>query len=396
MMSDLTLDQAKAIAAAATTKYYAASDSYNTGNHSFLYSTMDLDAKIGTTPEQSLKSITADILFGAAYHDPSLFPGYTATLGVGHATAFVESLPSAMVVNFLYPNGSAADKAAMVAALDAGQISKENFTFGLTKLGTTNTAPTIADVTKAATVAGLSASYPDSGLHVPGVTSAQQDFVVALYDSSFSRAPENGGLIYWANKLNVELGYGTDQTTAYAVISKQMYIDGKGNGEAGTTLGDSAYVNFAYQNILGRNGDAAGVSYWNDKLATGAVDRGTFVAKFVGDAINNAGDSDFLQARIAVSKYAAQAHVSGPGAPGIDLHAVIQNVSDAASANAAINAIIAKYGTAASPHTLDAVMASWTDAPVTASAQDATVSTAVELTGAASHSAAYDAFGLAA
>jgi hypothetical protein len=370
-MSALTLDQAKAIAAAATTKYYAASDSYNTGNHSFLFSTMDLNAAIGQTPEQNLKTMTADIMFFAAYHDPSLFPGYTATLGVGQATKFVESLPSSMVVNFLYPNGSAVDKAAMVAALDAGQISKENFTFGLTKLGTTNTAPTIADVTKAATTDGLSASYPDSGLHVPGVTSAQQDFVVALYDSSFSRAPEYNGLTYWANKLNVELGYGTDQTTAYAVISKQMYIDGKGNGEAGTNLGNSDYVNFAYQNILGRGGDAAGVSYWNDKLASGAVDRGSFVAKFVGDAINNAGDSDFLQARIAVSKYAAQAHVSGPGAPGIDLHAVIQNVSDAASANAAINAIIAKYGTAAAPHTADAVLTSASVAAIEVTGADA-------------------------
>jgi hypothetical protein len=390
-MSALTSDQAKTIAAASYDKYISPNDDFNLHNHSLLFQLMD-----GLPPEQALKLVLSDLLYDVSIQAPSTFPGYTVTLGQTKAAAFVQSLPSSMVVNFLYPNGSAADKAAMTAALDSGTLSKENFTFGILKLATTNTSPTIADITKAATVPGLAASYPDSGLHVPGVTSAQQDFVVALYDSSFSRAPENGGLIYWANKLNVELGYGTDQTTAYAVISKQMYIDGKGNGEAGTTLGDSAYVNFAYQNILGRNGDAAGVSYWNDKLATGAVDRGTFVAKFVGDAINNAGDSDFLQARIAVSKYAAQAHVSGPGAPGIDLHAVIQNVSDAASANAAINAIIAKYGTAASPHALDAVMASWTDAPVTASAQDATVSTAVELTGAVNHSAAYDAFGLAA
>ncbi|MCS3473047.1 hypothetical protein M2401_006815 [Pseudomonas sp. JUb42] len=396
-MSNLTLDQAKTVAATAYEKYFPASYGMNLNNHSQLFSAMDAYySQAGLSPENTLKKLTADILYFAAIDNPAAFPGYTVVIGPTDAKTFVESLPSSMVINFLYPQASADTKAAMTTALDTGAISKENFTFGITKLGTTNTAPTLADVTKAATVAGLPTSYPDSGLHVPGVTSSQQDMIVALYDATFSRAPENGGLIYWANKLNVELSYGTDQTTAYSVVSKQMYIDGKGNGEAGTTLGDSAYVNFAYQNILGRAGDAAGVSYWNDKLATGAVDRGTFVAKFVGDAINNAGDSDFLQARIAVSKYAAQAHVSGPGAPGIDLHAVIQNVSDAASANAAINAIIQKYGTAASPHALDAVMASWTDAPVTASAQDATVSTAVELTGAASHSAAYDAFGLAA
>lgn len=382
-MSTLTLDQAKTIAAAAYNKYFPASYYNNVNNNSSLFSSMDAYSKLGLTPENTLKEVTADVLYFAALQNPSAFPGYTVSLGQTKATAFVESLPSSMVVNFLYPQASADTKAAMVSALDSGAISKENFTFGLTKLGTTNTSPTLADVTKAATVAGLTDSYPDSGLHVPGVTSAQQDFVVALYDSSFSRAPEYNGLTYWANKLNVELSYGTDQTTAYAVISKQMYIDGKGNGEAGTNLGNSDYVNFAYQNILGRNGDAAGVSYWNDKLATGAVDRGSFVAKFVGDAINNAGDSDFLQARIAVSKYAAQAHVSGPNAPGIDLHAVIQNVSDSASANAAINAIIAKYGTAAAPHALDAVLSSWAGAAPADAVHTNTAVAAVELTGAA-------------
>jgi len=376
-VSALTSDQAKIIAAATYDKYLSPNDDFNLHNHALLFQLMD-----ALNPEQALKIVIQDILYKVAIQTPSTFPGYTVTLGQTKAAAFVESLPSSMVVNFLYPQASADTKAAMTTALDTGAISKENFTFGILKLATTNTAPTLADVTKAATVAGLAASYPDSGLHVAGVTSAQQDFVVALYDSSFSRAPEYNGLTYWANKLNVELSYGTDQTTAYAVISKQMYIDGKGNGEAGTNLGDSAYVNFAYQNILGRSGDAAGVSYWNDKLATGTVDRGSFVAKFVGDAINNAGDSDFLQARIAVSKYAAQAHVSGPSAPGIDLHAVIQNVSDAASANAAINAIIAKYGTAAAPHALDAVLTSWADAASTDAVHtDASVA-AIEVTGA--------------
>jgi hypothetical protein len=378
-MSTLTIDQAKVIAAAAYNKYFLPTYYDNVRNNSGLFSSMDAYSAIGLTPENTLKKVTADILYFAALQNPSTFPGHTAT--IGQATAFVESLPSSMVIDFLYPQASADTKAAMVTALDTGAISKENFTFGLTKLGTTNTAPTIADVTKAATVAGLADSYPDSGLHVPGVTASQQDFVVALYDSSFSRAPEYNGLTYWANKLKVELGYGTDQTTAYAVISKQMYIDGKGNGEAGTTLGDSAYVNFAYQNILGRNGDAAGVQYWNDKLVTGTVDRGSFVAKFVGDAINNAGDSDFLQARIAVSKFAAQEHVSGPKAPGIDLHGVIQNVYDAASANTAIAAIIQKYGTAASPHTVAGLLASWADpADVQAAHSDLAV-TSVELSG---------------
>lgn len=380
-MSTLTLDQAKTIAAAAYNKYFLPTYYDNVRNNAGLFSSMDAYSAIGLTPENTLKKVTADILYFAALQNPSLFPGHTATIGI--ATAFVESLPSSMVINFLYPQASPDTKAAMATALDTGAISKENFTFGLVKLGTTNTAPTLTDVTKAANVAGLADSYPDSGLHVPGVSASQQDFVVAMYDSAFNRAPEFNGLKYWANKLSAELSWGTDQATAYTVISKQMYIDGKGNNEGGTSLGNADYVNYAYQNILGRNGEAAGVTYWNNQLATGAVDRGGFVAKFVGDALGNVGDGDFLQARIAVSKFAAQEHVSGPSAPGIDLHGVIQNVYDATSANAAINAIIQKYGTAAAPHALDAMLTSWAD-PASSDAvhTDASV-TAIELTGVA-------------
>lgn len=380
-MSALTLDQAQSIAAAAYSKFLPATHGYNVNNHSQLFVTMGLWSNIGYTPEKNLYETVNKLLYYVAIENPSTFPGYSVTIGQTDPTAFVQSLPSSMVVNFLYPEANAADRTAIVTALDNGSLSKTDFTFGYLKIDPTTTTPGLNDVIKAVTTPGLPDSYPDSGLHMPGVTSSQQDFVVALYGSSFSRAPEYNGMKYWTSKLNVELGYGTDQTTAYAVISKQMYIDGKGNGEAGTTLGDSAYVNFAYQNILGRNGDAAGVQYWNDKLVTGTVDRGSFVAKFVGDAINNAGDSDFLQARIAVSKFAAQEHVSGPKAPGIDLHGVIQNVYDAASANTAIAAIIQKYGTAASPHAVEGLLASWADPAYNAGTHSDVAVTAIELTG---------------
>ena len=350
-MGEITLDQAKSIAAEAANKYFASGNYFNTGSNSTLKMILDAYNSAGNTVEQSLKLTVMDFLYHASLDNPLTFPGYTVNLGVTNPTKFVESLPSAMVVNFLYPEGSAADRTAMVSALDSGQISKEDFTFGYLKIDPTSTHPTLSDVLKASTVPGLAVSYPDSGLHIGGVTSDQQDFVVAMYAAAFNRAPEYVGLKYWANKLTVELGYGTDQTTAYTVISKQMYSDGVGNKEGGTSLGNSDYVSYAYSNILGRNGDAAGVNYWNDKLATGAVDRGSFVAKFVGDALGNAGDGDFLQARIAVSKFVAQEHVSGPNAPGIDLHTVIQNVFNEASAKSAISAIVQKYDSISVPHT---------------------------------------------
>lgn len=261
---------------------------------------------------------------------------------------FYNSLPASSIVNFFYPEGTAQERAQMASAIDQGQITKEKFMYGYVKIDPTTTSPSINDIIKATTTVGLPISYPDSGLKMPGVTADQQDFVVAMYAAAFSRAPEHNGLKYWANKLSVELSYGTEQKSAYAAISKQMYIDGSGNNEGGTNLANADYVNYAYNNILGRQGEAGGVSYWNNMLATGATDRGSFVATFVGDALGNAGDGDFLQARIAVSKFVAQEHVSGPNAPGINL-GLIKNVFGEADALAAINSIINGYGTSQAP-----------------------------------------------
>ncbi|MCS3471754.1 hypothetical protein M2401_005518 [Pseudomonas sp. JUb42] len=401
-MSALTMDQAKAIAAEEYSKYISANDSYNLRDHWFLFYQMDsIATNLHFTPDQTLNYKMHNLLYFIEIDKPGTLPGFPVVIGsILNVDEWQETIPSSLVVNVLYPEGSPADKAAMIAALDSGQISKTNFTAAFLKIDPSTTSPTITDVIKAANTVGLPVSYPDSGLHVAGITSDQQDFVVAMYAAAFNRAPEFAGLKYWAAKLQTELGFGTDQTTAYAVISKQMYIDGTANKEGGTNLTSTAYVDYAYQNILGRGGDAAGVAYWNDKLATGAVDRGSFVAKFVGDALGNAGDGDFLQARIAVSKYAAQEQVSGPNAPGIDLHAVIQNVTSEATAKSAIAAIVQKYGTAATAHTVDqlfTLLAGWTDthsdAAVTTVSSDAIAT--IELSGTSTLQG-HDALGAAA
>lgn len=194
----------------------------------------------------------------------------------------------------------------------------------------------------------LDSNLPDSGLVMDGVTEDELAFVVAMYAGAFNRAPEYEGLRYWVNQLAVKLGQGNDQKAAYSMISKQMYIDGTINGEAGTDLSNTDYVSFAYSNILGRQGESGGVSYWEKMLNTGVIDRGTFVAVFVGDALGNPGDGEFLQARIAVAKFLAQEHVSGPNAPAVDLGLLAQ-VSGLESALNAIYTIIMGYGTSQAP-----------------------------------------------
>ena len=347
-MTAFSKDQVTSILVASYNKYLPGSD-YTARDNALLKNGIYSFLDSGYTAEYVLDYYAVNIVYQAAVSNPSLFPGYTIDYTVvGAKDIFYNSLPASSIVNFFYPEGSAQDRAQMASAIDQGQITKEKFMYGYVKIDPTTTSPSINDIIKAATTVGLPISYPDSGLKMPGVTADQQDFVVAMYAAAFSRAPEHNGLKYWANKLSVELSYGTEQKSAYAVISKQMYIDGSGNNEGGTNLANADYVNYAYNNILGRQGEAGGVSYWNNMLATGATDRGSFVATFVGDALGNAGDGDFLQARIAVSKFVAQEHVSGPNAPGINL-GLIKNVFGEADALAAINSIINGYGTSQAP-----------------------------------------------
>lgn len=297
----------------------------------------------------------------------------------------IDRISTTELVNFLYPN--AADKAAFTNLVTGGTLTNSEFLYGASVAGVSATSSQIVLGASVVTdKAYNTVTVPVSPLHFDGVNLAQQDFVVAMYASAFNRSAEFDGLRYWTNKLSAELSRGTDQASAYKAISQEMYRDGKGNGEGGTALGDTAYVNYAYQNILGRAGDASGVQYWNGMLSSGSVDRGSFVAQFVNDALANSFDAHFLTSRIAVSKWAAQEHVSGPTAPGIDLRAVIQPVTDSASAVTAINAIVQKYGNAPA-HALTSLLSSWEE-PVFADVvhSDAGVA-AIELVGTANQTA---------
>lgn len=372
--------------------------SYSSTNLDDYVAAMRIHMKVASIAESFKHAMGEAMLTARAFEQ--VFRGVTATdSDYANPAQFVDRLSTAELVNFLYPN--AADKAAFTNLVTNGTLTNSELLYGASVAGVSATpnqivlgASIVTDKVYSGTV-----TVPVSPLHFDGVNLAQQDFVVAMYASAFNRSAEFDGLRYWTNKLSAELSRGTDQASAYKAISQEMYRDGKGNGEGGTALGDAAYVNYAYQNILGRTGDASGVQYWNSMLSSGSIDRGSFVAQFVGDALANSFDQHFLQSRIAVSKWVAQEHVSGPSAPGIDLRAVIQPVTDSASAVTAINAIVQKYGNAPATKTafeLASLMSSWTDA--TASEQSVSgadlSSTAIELSAAVAPT--YDAFGLVA
>lgn len=263
--------------------------------------------------------------------------------------AFVNTIPANEVITYLYPNVSAADKASLTASIQNGSLSVSDLASAISLLKPTTANPTADQIQHAGEALGSGANLPDAGLSFPGLSDQQLGFLTSMYIGAFGRTPEYEGLKYWASELAGELNHGVGQMAAFVATGNNIYKAGSQNGEAGTTLNTADYLTFAYNNALGRTADTAGYNYWMHDLTSGAISRGDFLATFLTAGLNQARDESFLAGRIAVGEFAAQQHVSGKGASGIDTKGILSGVTDVASAQSVINSIIQKYGTASSP-----------------------------------------------
>jgi subtilisin-like proprotein convertase family protein len=99
-----------------------------------------------------------------------------------------------------------------------------------------------------------------------------------LFEAAFDRAPDLKGLAFWISKLDA--GVGLRQIAEGFLNSsefKTIY--------ANTTSND-AYVQALYNNVQGRAPDAAGLAYWTEKLASGAMDKVDVLVQFSESAEN--------------------------------------------------------------------------------------------------------------
>jgi hypothetical protein len=94
--------------------------------------------------------------------------------------------------------------------------------------------------------------------------------LVRLYVAYFKRLPDTSGLNYWLNKLNT--GTKLDSVSAQFAASNEFKT------KYGSTT-NAAFVTLVYQNVLNRNPDAAGLSFWVRKL-DGGMSRGTVMTNF--------------------------------------------------------------------------------------------------------------------
>ncbi|MGF7239680.1 hypothetical protein ABIC11_000085 [Pseudomonas oryzihabitans] len=276
------------------------------------------------------------------------FPGYFPTVAdAGNPQGYVDKLPASMVVDVLYPSADAATKANLVAQINSGTLSRTDFTTGLVAAEQKTSTPSIDQIKQ--NIPHFDGSgLPSASLSFSGITSDQADFLVGVYVASFSRAPDFAGLNYWAHDLAALSSKGLSNTAAIQEITATMYTAGSQNGEKGSSMSNSAYVAYLYNNVLGRGPDAAGQSWWVNDLNNGSP-RDNFLATYLQAALEHQSDATYVQARISVAKYAAQLNRDGGS---VDLSGVLGGVTNASNALTKIEALQAAMPKAAEIDTI--------------------------------------------
>ncbi len=91
------------------------------------------------------------------------------------------------------------------------------------------------------------------------------------YQAFFLRQPDEGGLTYW---FGVRARGATLSDIAYSFAESDEFRARYGR------LGDEAFVDLVYRNVLCRTADASGRGYWVGQLRSGAVTRWDLVVNF--------------------------------------------------------------------------------------------------------------------
>ncbi len=109
-------------------------------------------------------------------------------------------------------------------------------------------------------------------------TSAEFEGVIAplvrLYFAFFNRPPDYDGLTYWTGQIRA--GVTLQQ------VAQQFVLSGEFQTTYGS-VGDGAYVDLVYGNVLQRGADAGGRAYWTGQLGAG-LERGEVMVAFSDSA----------------------------------------------------------------------------------------------------------------
>lgn len=106
------------------------------------------------------------------------------------------------------------------------------------------------------------------------------DSVVRLYTAGLGREPEQDGFDFWINEYTS--GRWSFQAMAAFFVTSPEFSASYG------ALDQDGFIRQIYRNVLGREGEAGGVAYWNSQMTAG-VSRATVLMRFAESPENIAG-----------------------------------------------------------------------------------------------------------
>ncbi|WP_052447470.1 DUF4214 domain-containing protein [Clostridium polynesiense] len=95
-------------------------------------------------------------------------------------------------------------------------------------------------------------------------------FVTRLYQTILSRQPDESGVAFWAQTLNIQ------QITA-AEVADQFFSGAEFKSK---NISDVDFVKIVYKSLLGRDPDEGGIKYWTNALSNGSS-RDSILSTFV-------------------------------------------------------------------------------------------------------------------
>ena len=105
--------------------------------------------------------------------------------------------------------------------------------------------------------------------------------IFRLYNAAFKRLPDRSGLNYWINEYSS--GRSNISNIASAFVTSNEF-----NQLYGENISNSIFINTLYKNVLSRDADASGLSYWLGQLNSGAETRYEALLGFAESAENKA------------------------------------------------------------------------------------------------------------